>query len=145
MKARLLVTMTVLLLISVCGTLAGGKDELQRYFSNTAKEVKAAKDPVEKRRILGASLQTMSKALSVVRNSGAVSGAEYAGIDRFKATLKDKQDELLGVNGFARVSDDQLDNFSDYTLQDMEQAGEYITISVVTLLLIIVILLLIVR
>ncbi len=60
------------------------------------------------------------------------------GIDRFKAALQEKQDELAGSNGYVRVSDEQLNAFSDYVVQDMEQADQMITISVVTLLLIII-------
>jgi hypothetical protein len=44
-----------------------------------------------------------------------------------------------------RVSDGQLNNFSNYVVQDMEQADQVITISVVTLLLIIILIVLIAK
>ena len=47
--------------------IAGGKGELQKYFSNAASSVKATDDPAEKRAILNQSFQTMSKALDLVR------------------------------------------------------------------------------
>ncbi len=117
--------------------IAGGKGELQKYFSDVASNVKATDDPAEKRAILNQSFQTMSKALDLVRNSPSTSKDEAVGIDRFKAALQEKQDELAGINGFVRVPDVQLNAFSNYVVQDMEQASPVITISVVTLLLII--------
>jgi hypothetical protein len=117
--------------------IAGGKGELQKYFSDVASNVKATNDPAEKRAILNQSFQTMSKALDLVRNSPSISKDEAVGIDRFKASLQEKQDELTGINGFVRVPDVQLNAFSNYVVQDMEQADQVITISVVTLLLII--------
>jgi hypothetical protein len=117
--------------------IAGGKGEFQKYFSDVASNVKATNDPAEKRAILNRSFQTMSKALDLVRNSPSISKDEAAGIDRFKGSLQEKQDELTGINGFVRVPDVQLNAFSNYVVQDMEQADQVITISVVTLLLII--------
>ena len=124
---------------------AGGKEELQNYFSNTADKVKAAVDPSEKRAILDESFQTMSKALEIAQSSPLIANDDLIGIDRFRAALQEKQDELAGSNGFVRVSDDQFDAFSDYVVQDSEQAAEVITISLVTLLLIIILVVLIVK
>ncbi|MCB0287262.1 MAG: hypothetical protein KDE57_11445, partial [Calditrichaeota bacterium] len=61
-----------------------------------------------------------------------------------KATLQDKQDELMGNNGYERVSDAQLNAFSDYVVQDMEQADKTISISLVSALLIVIIIILLV-
>jgi hypothetical protein len=47
----------------------------------------------------------------------------------YKATFQDKQDKLAGNNGYGRISDEQLNDFSDYVVQDMEQADMIITIS----------------
>ena len=124
---------------------AEGNDGIKKYFSDTSSKVKAASEPSQKREILNKSFLTMSKALNRVESSGLVSKADRAGIDRFKTTLQEKQDELLGRNGYERVSDAQLNAFSDYVVQDMEQAAETITISVVTALLILILVILIVR
>ena len=124
---------------------AGGKGELQKYFSDAANKVKATDNPSEKRKILNESFQTMSKALDMVQDSSLISKDDGVRIDRFKATLQEKQDELAGSNGYVRVSDAQLNAFSDYVVQDMEQADQIITISLVTLLLIIILVVLIVR
>ena len=125
--------------------IAGGKGELQKYFSDAAHKVKATENPTEKRAILDGSLHTMSKALDIVQRSSSMSKEDAIAIDRVKATLQEKQDELAGINGYARVSDENLNAFSDYVVQDMEQADTVITISLVTLLLIILLIVLIVR
>jgi len=122
---------------------AGNAGDIQNYFSDTATKVKATTDPAQKRAILDKSLQTMSTALDRVENSGLISQDDRAGINRLKADLQEKQDELTGSNGYAGVADAQLNAFSDYVVQSMEQADQYVTISVVTLLLIIIILILI--
>jgi hypothetical protein len=124
---------------------AGGKGELQKYFSDAANKVKATGNPTEKRTILNESFQTMSKALDMVQSSPSVSKDDIVGIDRVKAALQEKQDELAGSNGYVRVSDENLNAFSDYVVQDMEQADQLITISLVTLILIIILIVLIVR
>jgi hypothetical protein len=80
----------------------------------------------------------------MVKSSPWISKDEGMGIDRYKAILQEKRDELAGVNGFTRVSDVQLNMFSDYVVQDMEQADQMVTISIVTLLLIIIIIILLV-
>jgi len=132
-----------MMFVLVQAGIAGGKDDIQKYFNDTASKVKATTDPVQKREILNKSLQTMSQALDRVESSGLVSQDDRAGIDRFKTTLQEKQDELTGSNGFDRVADAQLNAFSDYVVQDMEQAGESVTISLVAALLIIIILILV--
>jgi len=123
---------------------AGGKGDLQRYFSDAATRVKAAESPSAKRAILNESFDTMTRALEMVQGSGTISKDDAVGLERFKATLREKQDELAGVNGFARVADNQLNTFSDYVVQDMEQADQVVTISIVVLLLIIILVVLLV-
>ena len=133
----------IMIFVLVQAGTAGGKDDIQKYFNDTAGKVKATADPGHKREILNKSLQTMSKALDRVESSGLVSQDDRAGIDRFKTTLQEKQDELKGINGYERVADAQLNAFSDYVVQDMEQAEKQITISLVAALLIIIIVILI--
>jgi hypothetical protein len=79
----------------------------------------------------------MSEALDKVQSSFLVSKEDKDGIENLKATLKENQDELAGINGYERVPDSQLNNFSNYVVQNMEQADSTITISVVALVLII--------
>ena len=144
MKARIVLGVIVMMFVLVQVANAGGKDDIQKYFNDTACKVKATTDPVHKREILNKSLQTMSKALDVVQSSQTISKEDSRSVESFKAALLEKQDELTGVNGYEPVSDAQLDAFSDYVLQDMEQAEKTITIGVVTALLIVIIIILVV-
>jgi hypothetical protein len=144
MTTRMAFGSIVMVFVLALPGIAGGKGELQKYFSDVASNVKATNNPAEKRAILNESFQTMSKALDIVRSSPLISKDEAVGIDRFKAALQEKQDELAGINGFVRVPDGQLNAFSNYVVQDMEQASPVITISVITLLLIILLVVLLV-
>ena len=144
MLARTVFGVVVMMFVLIQAGFAGGKDDIQKYFNDTASKVKATSDPAEKRAILDKSLQTMSKALDKVQKSPLISKEDREGIDQFKATLKENQDELAGSNGFERVPDAQLNAFSDYVVQNMEQADKTITISLVTALLIVIIIILLV-
>ena len=143
MKARIVFAVIVLMFVLVQVGNAAGKDNIQKYFNDTACQVKATDDPVQKREILNKSLQTMSKGLDMVENSGLISQDDRPGINRFKTALQEKQDELMGAKGYELVTDAQLNAFADYVVQDMEQAAETVHISLVSALLIIIILILI--
>lgn len=117
--------------------------DIKDYFSETATQVKAESDPVQKRAILESSLERMTVALGKVENSVLVSKEDRASLDGFRNALQEKQDELAGANGFNPVPNSQLNSFADYVVQDMEQADRSITISVVTALLILIIVLLV--
>ncbi len=145
MKARIALGTIIMMFLLAIPVNAGGKGELQEYFSNTAKKVKASENASEKRKILNESFQNMSTALDKVQSLGMISKKDRIGIDHFKTALQDKQDELAGRNGYERVSDTQLNAFSDYVVQDMEQASGVVTISIVTLILLAILLVLIVR
>jgi hypothetical protein len=142
MKKRTVFGVLIMMSVLVQAGFAGGKGSIQKYFSDTASKVKATADPAQKREILDKSLQKMSTALARAENSSLISKDDRAGIMRFRSALQEKQDELAGGNGYERVADAQLNSFSDYVVQDMEQA-QTITISLVAALLIIIILILI--
>ena len=144
MLGRTVVRLTVVMVVMAFAGIAQGQDKLQNYFNDAACKVKATTDPIQKREILDKSFEKMYSALNTVQNSPLISKDDKAGIDLLKVTLKEKQDELAGVNGYDRVPDAQLNAFADYVVQDMEQATQTVTISVVTLLLIIIIIILIV-
>jgi len=144
MSARTTLRVIIIMMcVLVYAGIAVGQESVQKYFNDAACKVKATADPSQKREILNNELQNMSKALDKVRSSPLVSKTDRAAMDRFKTSLQEKQDELAGTNGYARVSDDQLNDFSDYVVQDMEQADKTITISVVTALLIVIIIILV--
>jgi hypothetical protein len=146
MKSRTALTsMVIMICILALPAFGGGKGELQGYFNDAATKAKATADVSQKRQILNESFHTISTALDIVRSLPLVSNDDVAGIDRLKATLQEKQDELAGTNGYARVPDAQLNAFSDYVVQDLEQADQVITISLVTLLLIVILIVLIAK
>ena len=139
-----MIMVSVMMCVLLSAVIAAGQDNLQKYFSDTACKVKATADPSQKRAILSERLQDMSTALDRVESSTLVSEADRAGIDGFKATLQERQNELAGTDGYDRVPDAQLNAFSDFIVQDGEQADRTITISLVVLLLIIIIVILVV-
>jgi len=144
MLARTVFGVMVMMFVLVQAANAGGKDDIQKYFNDTATKVKATTNPAEKRAILNKSLQTMNKALDKVQSSRLISKEDRAGIDQFRTVLQENQDELNGRNGYEPVSDGQLNAFSDYVVQNMEQADKTITISLVAALLIVIIIILLV-
>jgi hypothetical protein len=144
MKPQTLLTVVVMTLALAQVGNASSPDDIKTYFSDTACKVKAAADPAKKRAILGTSLKDMSQALKRAEAFGLVAQEDRAGFELFRTSLQAKQDELAGTNGYDRVADAQLNAFSDYVVQDMEQAAESLHISLVAALLIIIILILVV-
>jgi len=144
MLGRTAIRLIVVMLVMAFAGIAQGQDKLQNYFSDAACKVKVTTDPTQKREILDKSFDKMFKALNTVQGSPLISKDDKVGIDHYKAILQEKQDELAGLNGYERVSDAQLNAFADYVVQDMEQAKETVTISLVALLLIIIIVILVV-
>jgi len=135
----------VILSVSFFSGNAQAAEKIQGYFNSAAREVKATADPVQKREILNNEFQSVSNALNVIESMPQTSASDRAGLERYQSAIKDNQNELNGTNGYASVPDGQLNAFSNYVVQNMEQADETITISVVTLLLIIIVVILIAR
>ena len=144
MKSLIAFGSVLLMFVLVIPVNADGKDDLKQYFSKAADKVKATENVSEKREILNESFNNMSKALEKVLSSGLISESDRVGIEQYKATLQEKQNELEGSNGYERVQDRQLNSFANYVVQDMEQADSTVTISVIALLLIIIIVILLV-
>ncbi|MFZ2322858.1 MAG: hypothetical protein WAV89_04075 [Ignavibacteriaceae bacterium] len=143
MKSIIAFVSVIIMFVLVIPVNAGGKGELQKHFSNVANKVKATENVVEKRAILENSFKDMSEALNKVQNSFLISKEDKVGIDGLKSILKENQDELAGINGYERVPDSQLNNFSNYIVQSMAQADQMITISLVAALLIVILLVLV--
>lgn len=144
MTTRRAIGFILMMVVLALPAFAGGKGQLQKYFSDVANKVKATDDVSEKRAILNESFQSMFKAMDMIQRSPLISNEDRIAVDRYKAALQEKHDELAGNNGFERVSDAQLNAFSNYVVQDLEQAEQMITISVVTLLLVIILIVLLV-
>lgn len=143
MSKTIIVRVALMMCVLFYAGTALGQDKIQNYFNEAAIKVKATDDPLQKREILNTKIQEMSMALDKIRNSSFVSESDRAGIDRTRTSLKEKENELAGANGFTRVPDSRLNAFSEYLVQDMEQADKTITMSVVTALLIVIIIILV--
>jgi hypothetical protein len=141
---------------NVCGSIlmlfivsfsmqAAENGKLQKYFHETSTKVKAAQSADEKRSILNGSFQSMNRALEMVQQMQSLSKNDRNAIERMTSGIREKQQELAGTDGFTRVQDSQLDSFSEYAAQDMEQADLVISVSLVTLLLILIVILLVVK
>ncbi|MCX6832195.1 MAG: hypothetical protein NT028_08705 [candidate division Zixibacteria bacterium] len=144
MLGRTAVRLAVMVLVMAVAGIAHGQDKFQNYFSDAACKVKVTTDPTQQREILNKSFENMVTALNKVQGSPLISKDDKAGIDHYKAILKEKQDELAGLDGYERVPDAQLNAFANYVVQDMEQAAQSVTISLVAFLLIIIIVILLV-
>jgi len=144
MLTRKLLPLIVLVGALCYAGVAMGQDKVHSYLNDTALKVKATSSAVEKREILSTSLNDMMATIDRVKSAPMTSAEDDASLDRVRATLQEKSDELAGINGFQRVPDDQLNAFSTYIVQDMEQADKTITISLVVALLIVIIIILLV-
>jgi hypothetical protein len=143
MLTRIALRLIVMIGALGCAGVALGQDRVHNYFNDTALKVKATESPAQKREILTKSLSDMTKMIVTVESSPLTSEQDDINLDRVKATLQEKSEELAGTNGFDRVPDDQLNAFSTYIVQDMEQADKTITVSLVVVLLIVIIIILI--
>jgi hypothetical protein len=137
---KLVIFSTVLTLAHI--GQADANENIQRYFNEIASEVKAIDNPNIKREILNNSFETVTNTLTRVSSAPFISDTDRSGIENLKAVIQQYQDELAGENGLERVSDGQLDDFSEYVVQNLEQATRYITLSVGTAILIGILLLL---
>lgn len=135
----------LLVVIGVLGWAgtAMSQDKIHNYLNDTSLKVKAATTPEQKREILSHNLGEMNRAIDTVKGAPLTTEADRVNLSRLQATLQEKSDELIGANGFDRVPDNQLNAFSTYVVQDMEQADQTITISLVAVLLIVIILILV--
>ena len=89
----------VMQLIVVIGTLgianvAMGQDRVHNYFNDTALKVKATESPAAKREILGRSLSEMIRGIDTIKAAPLTTDKDDANLDRLKATLQEKSDEL---------------------------------------------------
>lgn len=115
--------------------------KFKKHINKMVESVEKAENATEKREILNTSLDDLIGAIEKVETMKAVPEKDKEGLAMFKEDLKNKKDELNGINGFSPVANNNLNNFAQFVQQDIEQADK-ITIGVTTLLLIIIILLL---
>ncbi|HAC15912.1 MAG TPA: hypothetical protein DCE78_08220 [Bacteroidetes bacterium] len=140
----LLYTVAMCLLVQtvVTAQTSNVSETFKTHFNKTVTQVADADNADNKRAILNNSFDKMKTAINRIETSGQLSPAELAGLNAFKSDIDLKSAELNGLNGFSIVTDEDLDDFSKYAQQAIEQADRNVTIGLGTVLLIIIILLL---
>jgi cell division protein FtsX len=121
------------------------QNKFKQYFNITAQKVKQAADPAQKRAILNESFEKMQNTLNKISNLSNIPAKDLVAVSSIQKSVQDKYNELNGLNGYTKLQDNQLNNFADYVQQDMEQADQWVTISVTTLLLVAILLILLLR
>lgn len=144
-KVKHVIFFSVLILLAHSHVMAQSTnltETFKEHFNETVQQVKTAYTAVEKRAILNNSFTRMLTAVEKIDTQAVLSDSEREKLTALKVEIQDRQNELNGADGYDEIADEELDNFTDYSQQAMEQANRNITISLTTALLIVIILLL---
>jgi len=117
-------------------------ETFKKHFNETVQAVHDTEDADEKRAILNESFTKMLTAIDRIESRASLTEDEIASLNTYKLDLTEKQNELNGLDGFDEIVDEDLDDFSNFSQDFIEQANRTVTIGVGTALLIILILLL---
>lgn len=117
-------------------------ETFKKHFSETVEQVHQTESADEKRAILNDSFTQMITTLDQVEAKADLTEDEIAQLVAFRNDISEKQSELNGLDGFEEVLDEDLDDFSSFSQDFVEQANRTITIGLTTALLILIILLL---
>ncbi|REL29185.1 hypothetical protein DYD21_15145 [Rhodohalobacter sp. SW132] len=141
-KAGLLFTI-VLFTFQTSFAQSGSFSEIfKQHFNETVQKVEQAESADEKRTYLNDSFDDMLTAIERIERSANLSDDEQAQLISFKEDVEERKSELNGLDGFDEIVDEDLDDFSNFSQQMMEQANRTVTISLTSALLIVLILLL---
>jgi anion-transporting ArsA/GET3 family ATPase len=113
---------------------------LKKHMNETVQMVKTTYDPAEKRGLMNDSFEKMKMAVDKAMEQADES--QSANLMLLREQLTERSNQLNGLEGFEEIADEDLDDFSDYSQQMMEQANRTVTLSLTTALLIVIILLL---
>lgn len=117
-------------------------ETFKKHFNETVQAVHDTEDSDEKRAILNESFNKMLTAIDRIESRASLTEDEIASLNTYKLDLTEKQNELNGLDGFDEIVDEDLDDFSNFSQDFIEQANRTVTIGVGTALIIILILLL---
>jgi hypothetical protein len=117
-------------------------EALKKHFNETVQQVQQTENADEKRTILNKSFDKMITALDRIESKADLTEDESAQMISLRNDITEKKNELNGADGYDQVEDVDLDDFSSYTQDFLEQANRNVTIGITTLLLIFIILLL---
>lgn len=117
-------------------------ETFKKHFNETVQQVQQTENADDKRVILNESFDKIILAIDRIDSRANLSEDQEAQLHSYKAGIVEKRSELNGLDGFDEVVDENLEDFSEYSQQFIEQANSTITIGVTTALLILIILLL---
>lgn len=117
-------------------------ETFKKHFNETVQAVEETDNADEKRAILNESFNKIITAIDRIESRASLTEDEIASLNSFKLGITEKQSELNGLDGFDEIMDEDLDDFSNFSQDFIEQANRTITIGVTTALLILIILLL---
>ncbi len=117
-------------------------ETFKKHFNETVEQVHQTEIADEKRAILNKSFTKMITTLDRIESEANLTEDEIAQLVSFRNDISEKQSELNGQDGFEEVLDEDLDDFSNFSQDFVEQANRTVTIGLTTALLILIILLL---
>ena len=118
-------------------------ETFKKHFNETVQEVHGAENADEKRVVLNESFDKMIIAIDRIESQASLTDDESEKLATYKLGITEKQNELNGLDGFDEIMDEDLDDFSNFSQDFIEQANRTITLGIGTALLILIILLLI--
>ncbi len=117
-------------------------ETFKKHFNETVQAVHETESADEKRAILNESFNKLIIAIDRIESVSSLTENESASLNSYKIGLTEKLNELNGLDGFDEIMDEDLDDFSNFSQDFIEQANRTITIGIGTALLILIILLL---
>jgi uncharacterized integral membrane protein len=146
MRTIRIITTSIFLIFAVQSVAAAQTatftETFKKHFNETVQQVQQTESADEKRMILNESFTKMVIAIDRIESLANLSEDQVAQLHSYKLGIVEKQNELNGLDGFDEIMDEDLDDFSNYSQQFIEQANTTVTLGVSTVLLIIIILLL---
>lgn len=146
MRTIRLITTSIFLIFAVqsmaVAQSANITETFKKHFNETVQAVQETENADDKRAILNESFNKMITAIDRIESLASLTEDESAKLKSYKLGLTEKLSELNGLDGFDEIMDEDLDEFSNFSQDFIEQANRTITIGVTTALLILIILLL---
>jgi hypothetical protein len=146
MKTIRFLTTTLIMLFAVQSmAVAQSKDMTESFklhFNETVNQVHQTDNADEKRKILNESFTKMIIAIDRIESRANLTDEQRTFLSSYRMNIADKQNELNGLDGFDEVLDDDLDDFSNFSQDSLEQANRTVTIGLTSALLILIILIL---
>lgn len=117
-------------------------ETFNKQFNETFQQVQQTNNADEKRELLNESFTQMITTVNRVQSLSTLKEKDSVQLNAFKNDLQQKQNELNGLDGSDKVSDEDLDEFSSSSQDLIQNANRTVTIGLGTALLIILILIL---